>query len=201
MNQFVPERKVSERGKTWVLRSSWRPSSLPTPVEGQLWDQRVEGRKMRGKSRTVHNSLGMPLPLLVLFPPCDHQWQLSSPGQDLVTPCHGVPVPPLGSHLACNTKLALPFPLEWRWEAKGYTGWWALPGSFCSLVCGWILTNERHAWLCDVIFYTDHAQTREQKRCVCSSSIRNTKTLFWWIICLLRKAQLNFRNSTVWSCK
>lgn len=65
---------------------------------------------MRGKSREVHNSLGMPLPLLNLFPFCDHQRQPSSPGQDLVTPCHGVPVPPLCSHLAHNTQLALPFP-------------------------------------------------------------------------------------------
>lgn len=67
--------------------------------------------------------------------------------------------------------------------------------SSCSLVSGEILADESHSLLCTVIFYTNHAQTREQKRCVCSSSVRNTKTLFWWTICLLRKAQLNCRSS------
>lgn len=212
-SQFHPKQKVSERGKAWTkplyrhsdspswwrrkLRISWKPSSLSTPREEQLWDQWFEERKVRLKLIKINNyqfpwgQFTLSYPFSVFFLSCDHQWLLTLSWWHHATRFQCLPTT-LNWHKTSNLGCHLPQIRDRQGsrQAKGL-----LPGSSCSLVSGEILADESHSLLCTVIFYTDHAQTREQKRCVCSSSIRNTKTLFWWIICLLRKAQLNCRSS------
>lgn len=195
-------------GEENKLRSSWKPSSLLTLIDEQLWDQWPEERKVRGKPMTVSK---YPFPWgcstlsyrsSLSFHPVTTSDSSAALGRTaLAWWYHAVRVKCLPAALTWHKtpNLGCHFPQirerQGSREAKGYTRQWAPPGSLCSLVSGGILPDESHSRLRTVIFYTDHAQTREQKRCVCSSSIRNTKTLFWWIICLLRKAQLNCESS------